>query len=141
MSSRIANFATDPLPKAPPRRARERRDGDSPEFLALLRQCPCAADRAYRFTVQPHHQSHLWPGRGKGQKCPDRLCIPLSWVRHHELHTYGTRRHAEILADWGVDGEALANELWHIYQHTPADSRLERMREAVMQHGIEGRQP
>ncbi|MGI9402885.1 MAG: hypothetical protein ACR2OF_00040 [Hyphomicrobium sp.] len=125
-------------PKAPPRPARETRDGDDKGYLALLRQCPCAADRAYHTIIEPHHQNHLWPGRGKSQKCPDRLCIPLSKARHDELHRYGTRRHEAILEGWGIDGEALANELWHIHKHEIEDRKLELMRAAVMGHGQAG---
>ena len=143
MNAQIANFATGPRPKAPPRKKRPRRDGDDPAYLALLRQCPCAADRTGPIHVETeaHHQNHLQPGRGKGTRCPDRFCIPLGHARHMELHRYGSKRHGEVLLSWGVDGEALANELWHIYQHQPATERLERMRAAVMGHIVERREP
>ena len=121
-------------PKVPERAPREKRDGDDKGFLELLRQCPCAADRCYTGDVQPHHQSHL-AQRGKGQKVEDRYCIPLSRARHDELHRYGTRRHAAVLAEWGIDGAALSNQLWRIHQHEPADRRLHLMQYAVMAHG------
>ncbi len=138
--AQIANFTTGPRPKAPPRKKRERRKGDDPAYLALLRQCPCAVDRVYTIWIEPHHANHLQPGRGKGTRCPDRYCIPLSHARHMELHRHGSKRHDAVLREWGVDAEALANELWHIYRHTPDAECLDRMRKAVMRHTMERRE-
>ena len=136
MSHQIAQPQQTMRPKAPARAKRERREGDDPQYLAALRQLPCAADRTYTGDVEAHHCTHL-SSRGLSQKVPDRFCIPLSQARHDELHRAGTRRHAEVLAspEWNVDAEALANELWRIWCHEPADRRLEMMRRAVMEHG------
>ena len=119
-------------PKAPERRKRERRDGDDKEFCAALRMMPCAIDKEYG-VVDPHHQNHL-AARGKGQKVPDRYCVPLSRARHDELHRVGSRYHERWLLNWGVDGEALANALWQIWCHSPADQRIALMQKAVLEH-------
>lgn len=105
----------------------------SSEFLALVRQCPCAVDRAYTGDVQSHHLM-LKQFRGVGMKAPDRYSIPLSLERHNELHRYGSRRHEAVMCEWGVDGEALAAQLWAIFCFDPATLRLARMRAAVMEH-------
>ena len=120
-------------PKAPPRVKKERRDGDDKEFCAALRMMPCAIDKEYG-VVDPHHQNHL-ATRGKGQRVPDRYCIPLSRARHDELHRIGSHKHERWLFEWGVDGEALSNELWTIWKHQPESVRIDMMRTAVMEHG------
>lgn len=129
---RVASGHAYGRPKAPPKAKKPQREGDDPAYRAALRLMPCAIDKECG-VVDGHHQNHLGT-RGKGQRVPDRYCIPLSRARHDELHRVGSRYHERWLLAFGVDGGALSNELWRIWCHEPADRRLDLMRHAVMEH-------
>lgn len=114
--SRIANFASGPIPKPRPREQSKHRIIDV-KHLAFIRSLPCvasAADNMIRFGCIAHH---ITLGRYRmGRKAGDDMTVPLLPSRHNvhpgSLHEVGERVFWAVL---GIDAIGLAREL---YQHT-----------------------
>ena len=114
-------------PKVPAKRKKPPRPGDSKEYLALIRQLPCAAGEAG--PVDVHHCQNLIR-HGLAQKVEDRYAIPLNHDLHMKLHNAGSRNHSAVLAFWGIDAANLTDALWRIWCDRDGD-KLEQMRAAM----------
>lgn len=91
-----------------PQPQRREREGMSKSHLANIRDLPCCVSGSV-VGVVAHHL--LRSGEhGTGRKSSDRWAIPLASTVHDALHADGDE--TRFLAERGVDGGALAQELW-----------------------------
>ena len=86
------------------------REGMDREHLAKVRQCPCAISGS-TVGVEAHHLLRTGE-RGMSMKSPDKWAIPLKYDLHQALHDRGDEE--AFLAEYGIDGRALARGLWAI---------------------------
>lgn len=91
-----------------PKRIKKGRVKDE-KHLANVRQMPCCCCGAPS-PSQPHHLRRA-PGTGMGLKAGDNWVIPLCYLCHDEIH-HVSGDEIGFLEDHGVDGIALARNLW-----------------------------
>lgn len=105
----------------------EKRAGNDPEYLALVRQLPCCVCGA----PGPSEAHHLkcTGERGAGKKSSDRWCVPLCHEHHiNGVERVGSRREIGWFKDHGIDALTLADALY-FNKHS-----LEKMRDVLMTH-------
>jgi hypothetical protein len=98
------------ISKSMPQHTPRKRPGMDAGHLANIRSLPCAACNVP--TILRSHAHHLLrtDERGLSRKSSDRWAIPLCIICHDHLHMDGDEE--GWLARRGVDGRALAKQLW-----------------------------
>lgn len=98
-----------------------KREGMSEKHLDMIRQLPCVVTG--RRPVEAHHLLR-GPGivRGMGMKAEDRWAIPVSPYVHNEIHVVGNDQ--AYLERYGINGTALAQDLWNMSGDFTAMSRI-----------------
>lgn len=95
--------------------AQERRPGNDPEYLALIRQLPCCVTLA----MPPNDPHHLLGGpaageRAFGRRSTDRWAVPICRVMHDLVQPLGGRGETKWFREHGVaEVHELANALYH----------------------------
>lgn len=95
--------------------AQQRRHGNDPAYLALIRQLPCCITLA----LPPNDPHHLLGGpagdtRAFGRRATDRWAIPICRVMHDIVQPLGARGEVKWFRDHGIaDVYELADALWH----------------------------
>lgn len=89
---------------------REPREGMSASHLKMVQHLPCVVcGREER--APPHHLLRVDPNsRGTGMRNADRWALPMCQAHHNAIHDDGDEE--KVLANWGIDGRAVATALW-----------------------------
>lgn len=88
-----------------------KRPGNSPEYLKLIRQLPCATCPAYA-PNDPHHLKQGTAERGAGQRSTDQWAIPMCRKCHGEVERIGSRNEISWFNERGIHPLELARSLW-----------------------------
>lgn len=117
------------IPRDPVPRMGRTREGDSPKYILLIKQLPCAVYSFYP-PSDPHHLMRVTAtSRGASMRNEDRWAIPLSRKAHDELHAYKLGTEEDYLASKGVLGRELAAALWAC-----RDEGLDAMQRVMFRH-------
>lgn len=115
------------------KRIPRKREGMSEKHLEMIRQLPCVVTG--RRPVEAHHLLR-GPGivRGMSIKAQDRWAIPVHVEIHREIHKLGNDE--AYLDKHGINGTALAQDLWNVSGDFTAMSRIvERYHRISRQYG------
>lgn len=115
------------------KRIPRKREGMSEAHLKMIRQLPCVVTG--RRPVEAHHLLR-GPGivRGMSIKAQDRWAIPVHVEIHREIHKLGNDE--AYLDKHGINGTALAQDLWNVSGDFTAMSRIvERYHRISRQYG------
>lgn len=110
-----------------------KREGMSEAHLKMIRQLSCVVTG--RRPVEAHHLLR-GPGivRGIGFKAEDKWAIPVHAEIHREIHALGNDQ--AYLERYGINGTALAQDLWNMSGYFTAMSRIvERYHQISRRHG------
>jgi hypothetical protein len=84
----------------------QRRDGNDPAHLSILRKCPCVACLTTLGKIDPHHLlggPALGTGeRVWGRRSTDRWCLPLCREDHELAQRAHGAKEIDLFQAWGI---------------------------------------
>lgn len=105
----------------------EKRAGNAPEYLALVRQLPCCV--CGKPGPSEAHHLRATGRRGGAMRSPDRDALPLCASHHRDgVHRVGGKRELAWFKERGIDPLTLADAL-HFNKHS-----LDAMSRVLMTH-------
>lgn len=109
----VGNFKT-PLEKRKREKSpAEKRPGNDPDYLALVRQLPCCVCGAPP-PSEPHHLKATRE-RGMGKKSDDKWALPMCHDCHiNGVERHGSRREVSWFQHNGIDPLTLASSLYGV---------------------------
>ncbi len=109
----FGNFKPDPEKRKRRKSPKEKRPGNDPAYLALIRKLPCCVqDEECCGNIEAHHLKATGE-RGAGMRSSDKWAVPLCHEHHiNGVERIGSRKEISWFRERGIWPISLAKDLW-----------------------------